>query len=499
MELHHHMSSSTAPKTLPVAGWINDYFEASGCLVALLEPNGRVINANRLAPARKTSRAGNIPLADFFADDACKNIRQWLTQAAHGQPVSVEAVAGPRCDGTPGWYQLELTPVNGHGKIHSLLAVATDITTHKQEQERLRRTESMMVDTQGVAHLGIWDWDITRPHAVWSPELYRIYRLDPKTHVPTYEDYLTRVHPDDRARVEAATNGAFHELKPYSHDERIYRADGSLCYLHTWAFPVTDENGKLLRLTGVCQDITERKLAENALAEHAAELARSNAQLEQYARVISHDLQEPLRAIASFVQLLEVENKGQLGDFSDEAIGYIVDGVHRMKRLINDLLEYSQASSVKRQNERVSLSQVLASVEHDIAGLTADMRGSIKPSPLPDVEADEQQVYTLFKHLLVNALTFHGSKPPDITISAKPLGNMVQVTVADNGCGIDPKHHERVFVVFQRLNPDQPGTGIGLALCKAIVERHGGRIWLESEPGLGTRIHFSLPSAKPRH
>lgn len=496
MNAQPHTVMQRVRKALPDTGWINTHFDGSSCLVAILERSGRVISANRTPPVSSKSRAGHIPLTDFFDSAARKNIQQWVTQAAHGQSVVTDIVAGTRTDGTQGWYQIEISPVRSHGEITSLLAIATDITTRKNEEDRLRHKDAMMVDTQGVAHIGTWEWDITQPHAVWSPELYRIYGLDPATHVPTYADYLTRVHPDDRARVEEATNLAFHELKPYSHDERVFRADGSLCYLHTWAFPVTDNDGKLIRLTGVCQDITARKLAENQLAEQAAELARSNARLEQFARVISHDLQEPLRTIASFVQLLEAENKGRLGDYSDEAIGFIVDGVHRMKRLIEDLLEYSQAGSVCRKHSNIQLSEVLASAEQQLAPVTALARASIRPEPLPSVHADRTQVFTLFGHLLSNALRFRGVQAPDIRVFAKQVGEQVEVVIKDNGCGIALEHHDRIFVVFQRLDVNSPGTGIGLALCKAIVERHGGKIWVESAPDQGTEVHFTLPAAR---
>ncbi len=477
--------------------WIDDCFRDSRNLVAILEPNGRVMHANRPLPPGSRSRAGHVQLADFFAETSRADIKRLVTQAAHGRTSLFVEAAGQRADTSPGWYSIEVTPLWQANAVKQLMVIATDVSEHKQEEDQLRRSHALMVDTQGVAHLGVWEWDVSQPHAVWSPELYRIYGLDPATHVPTYADYLSRVHPDDRDRVEAATNHAFHELQPYSHDERIYRNDGELRYLHTWATPVTDDKGRLIRLTGVCQDITDRKLAENRMAEHAAELARSNARLEQFARVISHDLQEPLRTIASFVQLLETENKGELGDYSDEAIGYIVDGVHRMKRLINDLLEYSQAGSVSRKHKNISLSEVLAAAEQGLAPLTAQAGASIRPQPLPRVHADKAQLLTLFNQLLTNALRFRGTEPPDIRISAKPAGGRVEVVVKDNGCGIALEHHDRIFAVFQRLDPNSPGTGIGLALCKAIIERHNGKIWVESMPGQGTEVHFTLPVATP--
>lgn len=373
--------------------------------------------------------------------------------------------------------------------------MAAEITELKREVARLRRSEAMMVDTQGVAHLGVWDWDITQPNATWSPELYRIYGLDPAHYVPSYENYLAKVHPDDRQRVMDATNGVFHELKPYSHDERIFHADGSVRYLHTWAFPVLDDAGKLVRLMGVCQDITDRKLAENAVAEHAAQLSRMNADLEQFARIAAHDLQEPLRTVASFVQLLEVQYRGQLDADADEAIDFIVQGVHRMKAVISDLQEYSQLKLSPQAMRTVDLAERLARVRDALGARFAESGAEIHHAQLPLVSADPKRVQQLLTHLVDNALRYRSSRPPRIEVSAKAGEGMIEVTVRDNGIGISPAHLERIFVIFQRLNQDMPGTGAGLAICKKIVELHGGRIWAESTPGEGAEIHFTLPAA----
>ena len=151
---------------------------------------------------------------------------------------------------------------------------ASDPSELKRLEQRLRRLEQLMVDTQGVAHLGTWEWDISEPTATWSAELYRIYGLSPDTYTPTYENYLAMVHPDDRQRVMDATNRVFHEHVPYSHDERILLPDGSMRYLHTWAHPVLDDDGKLVRLLGVCQDITEQKRAEAQVLELNRDLER---------------------------------------------------------------------------------------------------------------------------------------------------------------------------------------------------------------------------------
>jgi len=192
--------------------------------------------------------------------------------------------------------------------VLGVLCICTAVTDLKRSEERLRRSEQLMVDTHGVAHLGTWEWDISEPHAHWSAELYRIYGLTPATYTPSYEGYLKMVHPDDRQKVIDATNRVFHEYIPYSHDERIFLPDGSVRYLHTWAYPILDDQGRLRRLVGVCQDITDRAEAEEKVRLMNAELERrvavrtsqletSMRDLEAFNAMVSHDLRAPLSTI----------------------------------------------------------------------------------------------------------------------------------------------------------------------------------------------------------
>ena len=177
--------------------------------------------------------------------------------------------------GVRSWYASAVSPIldrlDGQRPV-AWLCVSTEVTELKRNEERSLRAEKLMVDTQGVAHLGTWEWDLSEPHAFWSAELFRIYGLTPESYTPSYDAYLTMVHPDDRQRVIDATNRVFHEHIPYSHDERIFRPDGSMRYLHTWAHPILDEEGKLRRLVGVCQDITELKEVEQQVREMNTEL-----------------------------------------------------------------------------------------------------------------------------------------------------------------------------------------------------------------------------------
>jgi PAS domain S-box-containing protein len=258
-----------------------------------------------------------------------------------------------------------------------------------------------------------------------------------------------------------------------------------------------ESQGELL-VTAVIRDISRRKQAEAQLQATAAELARSNAELEQFAYVASHDLQEPLRMVASYTQLLKRRYAGRLDQDADEFIEFAVDGARRMQELISDLLAYSRAGTRAHELEPVETGPLVDAIVGDLAMALAESGGTITRGELPTVEADRTQLRQLFQNLLSNAIKFHGQRPPDVRVTAERLGDAWRFAVRDNGIGIEPQYLERIFVVFQRLHThtEYPGTGIGLAICKKIVERHGGRIWAESEPGRGTTVRFALPAHK---
>ena len=245
-------------------------------------------------------------------------------------------------------------------------------------------------------------------------------------------------------------------------------------------------------------DITPRKRAQEKLARQADELARSNAELQEFAYVASHDLQEPLRVISGFVQLLSDRYSGELDETADEFIGYVVDGTERMKILINDLLEYSRVGTRGRPLEPVESASAL---EHALANLRVaidEADAKITHDRLPRVQGDINQLSQLFQNLISNGMKFHGEKRPEIHISSVQVGESWVMSVSDNGIGIDPQHNERIFGMFKRLHGrgEYPGTGIGLAICSKIVERHLGKIWVESELGNGATFSFTLPVAE---
>ncbi len=243
------------------------------------------------------------------------------------------------------------------------------------------------------------------------------------------------------------------------------------------------------------RDIAARKRVEQELTSKAEELARSNAELELFAYVASHDLQEPLRMVASYTQLLARRYKGKLGAEADEFIGFAVDGATRMQQLIQDLLSYSRVTS---RGEALNLTQSETACNSALENLRESIKESkaqVSVGPLPGIIADASQLTQLFQNLIGNAIKYRNERRPEISISAKSNGSEWTFSIQDNGIGIELKYFERIFQMFQRLHTrkEYSGTGIGLAVCRRIVERHGGRIWVESQPGQGSTFLFTIP------
>jgi two-component system sensor histidine kinase/response regulator len=248
------------------------------------------------------------------------------------------------------------------------------------------------------------------------------------------------------------------------------------------------------------RDVTERRQAQQALARKVDELARSNAELEQFAYVASHDLQEPLRMVASYTQLLARRYQGRLDADADEFIGFAVDGAARMQTLIQDLLAYSRLSTRGQSFTATDATAACDAALRNLRGALAETKGVVSVEPLPTVLADSTQLTQLLQNLIGNAIKYCDHRTPKITVAARRDGDQAVFSVNDNGIGIEPQYFDRIFQMFQRLHTrdSYSGTGIGLALCRKIVERHGGRIWVESRLGEGSTFLFTIPRAGGR-
>jgi len=243
----------------------------------------------------------------------------------------------------------------------------------------------------------------------------------------------------------------------------------------------------------------ERRRAGEQLKSNAEELARSNAELEQFAYVVSHDLQEPLRLVAGYMRLLAERYSDQLDKDAQEFIAYAADAAARMKKMITDLLAYSRTGRNGREIVAVACEAALDQACADLRAAITESAAEISHGPLPTVPGDAAQFTHLFQNLIGNAIKFRSQAPPRIRVSAELNGQEWVFSVCDNGIGLDPQFADRIFMVFQRLHAREqyPGTGIGLAIARKIVEHRGGRIWVESEPGEGATFHFTVPACPP--
>ena len=289
----------------------------------------------------------------------------------------------------------------------------------------------------------------------------------------------------------ADRTGAVFELCGRRHNGSSFPAEFVLNKLDTGDGP---------RLIANIRDITERRNAERQIQQASEELKRSNNELQQFAYVASHDLQEPLRMIASYVQLLERRYKGRLDSDADEFIAFALDGCMRMKRLIQDLLAYSRAGGQKGSLRRASCLEALDNALANLARTLEENGAIVTHDPLPSLIADHPQLSRIFQNLVGNGLKYRGPDPPRIHIScARGEGDNWIFSVQDNGIGIEPQYFERIFMLFQRLHPQDEvaGSGIGLSICQKILGRMGGKIWLDSTPGKGSTFYFSLPENPP--
>ena len=270
------------------------------------------------------------------------------------------------------------------------------------------------------------------------------------------------------------------------------KKSGKLFWVEVSFTALYDSNNVIKGFSKVTKDNTVRKVAEDALKEKRQELARSNSELEQFAYVASHDLQEPLRMETSYVQLISKRYKGKLDQDADEFIAFAVDGSNRMRVLINSLLEYSRVNREK-PFEPIDLNVLLEDINQN-SNQIAGTGVVITWGKLPVISGDPVLIGQLFQNLISNAIKFKSDKPPEINIECETNETEYSFEIQDNGIGIQKEYSEKIFVIFQRLHSKEkyPGTGIGLAICKKIVERHGGKIWVESEPDKGSVFHFTI-------
>ena len=374
------------------------------------------------------------------------------------------------------------------GQIAGLVGVARDITERKKAERAMARLAAIVESTDDA----ILSKDLNGIIQSWNAGAERLfgYRAEEVVGRP-----ITLLLPPERIEEEQQILDRLLGGQRVEHLETVRVAkDGSRLDVSVTVSPVTDPDGRIVGASKIVRDITQRKRAEEALRQTADDLARSNKDLEQFAYVASHDLREPLRMVTGFMSLLKDRCQGKLDAKADEYIAFASDGASRMQALIDDLLAYSRAG----RGERPSARNIGAVIDNVLRTLTVSIEESaavITRGPLPTIASNPLELTQVFQNLIGNALTFRAQRKPEIHVAAQRQAGGWLFTVRDNGIGIDPQFAERIFMIFQRLHTREqyPGTGIGLAICKKIVERHGGRIWVESQLGQGSTFSFTIP------
>jgi PAS domain S-box-containing protein len=488
-----------------------DIIEASGDAIFATTPKGDITSWN----------GGAERLYGHSAEDAVGTSLKMLvpsSRAAQDLAVLERALNGGRLDdyeteqlrkdGTLVPVSLGISPIRGSsGALVGASVIARDRTERKRAEEALREVQEAFRIAFEDAPIGM-----------------ALFSVDPNADGQLLEVNsslcdITAYSPDEllRTSLHAVTHSLDQEqelalaedllagrIPNYQLEKRFVRRDGTPVWVMHNVSTVHDAGGRLLYGIAQVQDISERKHAEDGLArvaaeleQRAVELERSNADLAQFAYVASHDLSEPLRMVSSYVQLLERRYGDQLDTDAHEFIDFAVDGVNRMQRLIDDLLTYSRVGTSEYELEPVDLGALVQDTLKGMRATVGESGAEVLCEGLPTVVGDPGQLRQLFQNLISNAIKFVEREPPRIEVSAVRDGRDWRFSVADNGIGIDPSHAERIFEVFKRLHGRDAyaGSGIGLSICKRIVERHNGRIWVEPNEGGGSRFCFTIPAS----
>jgi PAS domain S-box-containing protein len=378
--------------------------------------------------------------------------------------------------------------------VLSTIAQGNDITKRiKAEQEVSKSKEKLDIALEN-GNIGIWEWNLKTDEVIWDERMEKMFGLKPGTFGKTFKAFATLLNEEDVSHFQKSINKALEKGSPV---ETIFRAksiNGKSKYISSKALVNRDKEENPVSLTGVCFDVTAmREGTEQLVLKLNEDLLRSNKELEQFAYVASHDLQEPLRMISSFTQLLSMRYKDKLDEEAQEFIKFAVDGALRMQSLINDLLEYSRIGTRGKSLSAVNMYDIIGQTINNLGIKIKEKSALITNDELPTIFADGGQMVQLFQNLIGNSIKFCETSPR-IHISAKEEQDQYLFEVKDNGIGIESQYFDRIFQIFQRLHPkdEYGGTGIGLAISKRIVERHGGKIWVESKPGEGTIFKFTV-------
>jgi chemotaxis family two-component system sensor kinase Cph1 len=482
-------------------------------LVGVMDVNGVVTRTNytSLQSASLTENdVINKPLDKTFwwshSQEAQARVRDAIQRAQKGESIRYDAILSMSKNDYR-TMDLMISPLKDEkGDVVSLISTASDITDRKRKEGELlnltlllqaqrRQLDSIVSGIPGIVYMSYTNPDSTQVNFT-SRYAETMLGYPPHCWDEDLDFWRQVIHPEDYDRVSEDYNEVTASKGTGVLQFRCVTKDGKIIHVDSFASVLVNEKDEPIGLCGVLMDVTNRKQTEARLLRYTEDLRRSNEELEQFAYVASHDLQEPLRMVTSYLQLIAQRYSENLDTDALEFIEYAVDGASRMKQLINDLLFYSRVQRSKREFEPMRMATALEQALDNLYFTIEDTQAVITHDEMPDLTGNPAQITQLLQNLIGNALKFRRDDIPKIHISAQQQNNEWVFSVKDNGIGIHQDYKDRIFVIFQRLhNREQyEGTGIGLAICKKIVEKHNGRIWLESELGVGTTFYFTLPS-----
>lgn len=382
-------------------------------------------------------------------------------------------------------------PIQSNGKPVYLLSISRDITEQKKSEKKIAELAAIVESSDDA----IISTSLEGLILSWNKAAEKIFGY------PTEEAIgkpLTIImKPEQMEELNKIQDKLLQGEQAINYDAEKVRKDGTKIIMSLTVSLIKNNAGKVTALSLISRDITEKKKMQAKLLTVSEELKRSNTELEQFAYIASHDLQEPLRMVTSYLQLLEKRYKDKLDQDAQDFINYAVDGSKRMRNLILSLLEYSRINSV-RPFEKIDLNMLLKEVLENLSASVKENNAIIRINELPAIKGDPVLIAQLFQNLIENGIKFRNSKNPEIIISGELKNDEYLFSVKDNGIGIEEKYLDKIFVIFKRLHSNEkyPGTGMGLAICKKIVEKHGGKIWAESEVGKGSTFYFTLKETK---
>ncbi|MDB2685624.1 ATP-binding protein [Mariniblastus sp.] len=397
---------------------------------------------------------------------------------------------------------LTLRVEDGNSELSELAdrynSLLSKVETIQASQVETQQSQERLATAIAGANDGLWDWDVQTGKVWYAPKFKELLSYDDyeSEFADTIDSFKDHLHRDDRQAIWEAIsrhiNKDIDDNEKLDVEARVRRRRGSYRWFRIRAAGVQDPTGKVVRMSGSITDVTERKKFEEALKQ-------SNYDLEQFAVIASHDLQEPLRKVASFCGLLQQEYSQQLDDEGRKYLDFAIDGASRMSTLVQDLLRYSKIGSEVSLDQSTDSEAALKLAIANLGGAIADSQAEVTFDSLPALIAEPREISQLFQNLIGNAIKYRSEAPPKIHISVENNEEFWQFSIADNGIGIEPEFRDCVFRIFQRLHSrsEHSGTGVGLAICKRVIDQLGGTIWVESnstsDSGQGSTFCFTVP------